>query len=189
MLRVTLTIDAKSRDQMHWVLDYWRQLPDIVADEIWEIGLGAFTERVGRIFDMEGDPSWAPLSDSTIHERALVGYGPDPILQRGGILKQSLTVPELGQRTYVDRHVWLGTMTFYSETHRTGNVSETSGAGGGDHAYRFGTLDDRFIWLSEGDEDMPGRDMVPMGGQRREVGAEIERRVVAKMKGWANPDG
>ena len=184
-----MTIDPKSRDQMHWVLDYWHQLPDIVADEIWEIGLGAFTEREARIFDMEGDPAWPPLSDSTVRERELVGYGPDPILQRGGILKQSLTVPELGQRTYVDRHVWLGTMTFYSEAHRTGNVSQQQQSGAGQHSYRFGTLDDRFHWLSEGSEDMPGRDMVPMGGQRQEVGQEIERRIVAKMKGWANPDG
>ena len=189
MLRVTLTPEQKSRDQMQWVLEYWRQLPDIVAEQIWEMGLGAFTERVGRIFDMEGDPSWAPLSGSTIREREMVGYGPDPILQRGGILKNSLTVPELGQQTYADEHVWLKTRTHYYETHRTGNIEEERRAGTGQYSYQFGTLDDRFRWLSEGDEEMPGRDMVPMGGQWREVGAEIERRILAKMKGWANPDG
>ena len=184
-----MTADEQSKAHLAFVLDYWRQLPDIVADEMWEIALGAFTERVERIFTMEGDPRWAPLSQSTIRERAMVGYGPDPILQRGGILRDSLTMPELGPRTYVDRHAWLrGGAEIYYETHRTGNQVEQSG-GSGKHAYRFATLDDRFHWLSEGDDDMLGRDMVPMGSQRREVGEEAERRILAKMRDWANPDG
>jgi len=191
-VKLTLTPDEHSRDQMAWVLDYWSKLPGIVAEEIWELALGAFTEREERIFAMEGDPAWAPLKSSTIHERALVGYGPDPILQRAGVLRESLTMPEVGARSYTDRHVILRRMDFYTETHRTGNVQDEAN-NGADHAYRFGTLDDRFQWLSEGDENldggMPGRDMVPMGAQRREVGEEAERRIVRKMKVWANPDG
>lgn len=189
MIRLIVTADEESQAHMRRVLDYWGQLADIVADEIWDMALGAFTARVGRIFAMEGDPAWPPLSATTIRERAMVGYGPDPILERGGALRQSLTVPNLGAQMYVDEHVWFrGGAGRYFETHRTGNQMERAG-GAGNYSFRFATLDDRFRWLSEGGEEMPGRDMVPVGGQRQEVGQEAERHIIAKMKSWANPDG
>jgi hypothetical protein len=173
---------------MSWVFDYWRQLPDTIANEIWEIGLGVFTERVERIFDMEGDPAWDPISTFTVEERDIVGYDPDPILQRAGILRDSLTIPDMWRGTYHDYHVWFkGGETIYGETHRTGNVQDHHQEGPGTHSYRFGTLDDRFYLLSEGSDDMPGRDMVPMDSQRREVGVEIESRVVRKMNAWSIP--
>ena len=66
--------------------------------------------------------------------------------------------------------------------------------------FRFGTLDDRFRRLNDGDltmdmneegemsiEGLPPRPMVPMGPQRIAVGQQIEHAILNQMDRWVDP--
>jgi phage gpG-like protein len=54
----------------------------------------AYSEEIQENFDVEGRPEkWEDLASSTIATRVRQGYGPGPILERSGALKDEATDP------------------------------------------------------------------------------------------------
>ena len=144
---------------------------------MFETGFDAWADRVFEIFQDEGQPGWASLKESTMNEREKHGYSrAHPILRRSKTLRESLT-----ER---DSHVRYEKLPNANpdEPVLVGNITDLLRTSAGT-TWRFATLDERFLSLHEAvGEPWPPRPMVPVGGQRDEVGREIERQLVKMLR-------
>jgi len=70
-------------------------------------------------FSSEGYGEWDPLADSTLRQRARLGFGPGPILQRTRNLMDSLVDPARAAQTSARTMSW-GTDVSYAGFHQDG---------------------------------------------------------------------
>ena len=175
MITMRPTEDSKSR--YHQAFDALHHALDIDAFEMFKVGHEIWADRVHEIFDMEGDPAWRDLRPTTWQERASYGYSPEhPILKRTGTLEDSLTDRQMGVQekplpnARPDVPIVVGNITDMVPTSK-GVV------------WRFAVMDERFWPLHDATgERWPPRPMVPIGGQRDEVGREIEKRLIEMVR-------
>lgn len=163
-------VDSESVERFNAAFEHMRQRVRRFTEQAWPTAFGVYAQHVSGIFDREG-PGWAPLAPATLKERQALGYGSGPILQREGYLADSLTI-ESGPRMVPVR------TTEGTEMHRSGNVTHKETRGEDVH-YRFGTLDDRFLELQEGNPltNLPSRDMTPSSTLSREIEAELVKLI------------
>lgn len=178
MITMRPTEDSKSR--YHQAFDALHHALDIDAFEMFKVGHEIWADRVHEIFEMEGDPGWRKLKPRTMEERAMYpghGFAPDhPILHRQGVLEQSLT----------DRNARARTTTLLNATPDdpvlVGNTTDVVMSSRGT-TWRFAVMDERFWPLHDATGyRWPPRPMVPIGGQRDEVGREIEKRLIEMVR-------
>jgi len=159
---------------------------DEMSYEMFTTAFEVFSSTVGLIFDQEGIPQWDSLGPRTVNERRALlkrfggNYGEEhDILHRTGTLERSLT-----DLTFTEEIVTIptleGEVPIYS-----GNVVDLQPIPGG-KSWLFGTSDERFISLQEGNDMWPARPMVPEGHVRAVMNQEIEGRLVALIRGMAH---
>ena len=175
MITMRPTEDSKSR--YHQAFDALHHALDIDAFEMFKVGHEIWADRVHEIFEMEGDPTWIRLRPTTMYERVRHGYQPDhPILRRTKTLEDSLTDINAGiqKKPLPNARPDVPILV--------GNFSESMFTSGG-VMWRFATVDERFWSLHyAAGEPWPPRPMVPIGGQRDEVGREIEKRLIEMVR-------
>ena len=187
---ITLKAIIDSRMRFHKVFDHLESLAADESDDMsylmFTTAFELFSETVDLIFDQEGIPQWEPLGPRTIKERhaILKREGGDyddesPILHRTGILQRSLT-----DLTFTEEPVTIPTVDGEAPIY-SGNVVDLQPIPGG-KAWLFGTSDERFISLQEGNDMWPARPMVPEGHVRAVMNTEIEGRLVALIRGMAH---
>jgi phage gpG-like protein len=86
---------------------------------LWERFSEEMTEIEDERFASEGHGRWAPLAESTLRDRARRGFGPGPILQRTGNLRESLVDPARAAKTTPRTMTW-GSDVDYARYHQEG---------------------------------------------------------------------
>lgn len=95
-----------------------RELEDMTG--LWE-RFSFVMERVEQeLFDSEGHGAWPPLADSTVLEKAAMGYS-DKMLVRTGDLMESLTDPTRAAAIFPLEMTW-GTDVEYAHWHQDGGT-------------------------------------------------------------------
>ena len=119
-----------------------------------------YQRAIQEVFDIEGDPQWAPLAVSTIQNRLRAGFPPEhPILERTGAFRRAFVVAGA-----------------------PGNVIDETNYGMYGKTIRFGISDPRFIWHQEGTRFMPARPIVPNTPSKRQtLGLMMEEELVPLM--------
>lgn len=119
-----------------------------------------YQRAIQEIFDIEGDPPWAPLALRTILSRLREGFPPEhPILERTGSFRRAFVVAGA-----------------------PGNVIEEVYLGKAGKTIRFGVSDFRFLFHQLGTAMMPARPIVPdTPAKRQALGQSVEAELVPLM--------
>lgn len=164
-MKLKLTPTKDSQDNLNSFVEMVENFTQDNHEEIFDLAFQVYSSKVEDTFNREG-PGWDRLASWTLRERADLGFSSGPILQRTGVLKRTLTDPQLGRLQYS-----LGGFS-------TGNEI-TKSISGGRATLRFGTLDPRFEKHQMGGQtddgfDVPPRPMVPEDSEQNQVLSEID---------------
>lgn len=87
-------------------------------DPLWDRFKPVMAAIEEQQFATEGHGDWPALADSTIRQKAALGFPPDPLI-RTGALRRSLTDPGQAARTTPRSMTW-GTDVAYAHWHQDG---------------------------------------------------------------------
>jgi len=116
MNNVSITIKDQGVLKLFTQLSDRIKKPDAALAEIGEAG----TAAIRNVFKNEGSPSgsWPKLKQATINDRIRLGKWPGKILQRSGVLINSISYQTIGAKV-----VW-GSNVFYAATHQYGYTKQ-----------------------------------------------------------------
>jgi hypothetical protein len=165
-MKLKLTETTEGRNNLNGFVDMVASFTKDKTDEIFDLAFQVYGSYVESTFEREG-PGWDSLARRTLRERADLGFPSSPILQRTGILKQTLTDPTMGNKNYS-----VGDDSFATGNELVIRIADNRAS------IQFGTLDKRFEVLQSGETNewfnIPARPMVPEGEEQNDVLGQID---------------